>query len=146
MNDTAAYAGNVTSPEAWEMMNADDSALLIDVRTKAEWAFVGVPVLNGAGSGPLLVEWQSFPSMEHNPDFVRTVSERVAELGGGPESTLLFLCRSGARSQAAATAMTDAGFAHCYNVADGFEGPVDQTGQRGKLQGWKASGLPWAQP
>jgi rhodanese-related sulfurtransferase len=58
---------------------------------------------------------------------------------------LVFLCRSGARSRHAAVAMTSAGWAPCFNVSDGFEGPLDGSRRRGVLSGWKAGRLPWTQ-
>lgn len=142
---SAAFAGNLSSLQAWQLLESEPAALLIDVRTKAEWAYVGVPVLNSVGREPVLIEWQTFPTMERNPDFVRQAAEMVAQLGGDRTTPLLFLCRSGARSQAAAIAMTEQGFRNCYNVADGFEGPPDHDGHRGGVRGWKAAGLPWAQ-
>jgi hypothetical protein len=41
--------------------------------------------------------------------------------------------------------MTQAGATHCYNISDGFEGPMDKAGHRGAVAGWKQSGLPWLQ-
>jgi len=62
-----------------------------------------------------------------------------------PANKIYFLCRSGVRSLAAAKAAQEAGYAHVYNITDGFEGPVDATGHRGTVSGWKASELPWRQ-
>jgi len=83
--------------------------------------------------------------MTVNPDFAGVVAEKVRRAGADEGVPLLFLCRSGARSRAAAIAMTAAGFGHAYNVAGGFEGDLDETRQRGKRNGWKAGGLPWRQ-
>ena len=60
-------------------------------------------------------------------------------------SSIYFLCRSGVRSKHAAIAMTEAGWARCFNIASGFEGPPDPAGHRGTVDGWKAQGLPWTQ-
>ncbi|MEM1044810.1 MAG: rhodanese-like domain-containing protein [Pseudomonadota bacterium] len=145
MYTNATYAGDISCHDAWDMLRSDHPAFLIDVRTRAEWAFVGVPLLTSLKSEPLLVEWQGYPNMERNPGFSDSVSKALTDKGADPETNLLFLCRSGARSQSAAMAMTEAGFRNCYNVAGGFEGPADKNGHRGTTDGWKAAGLPWAQ-
>jgi rhodanese-related sulfurtransferase len=136
-----AYAGDVTPAEAWERLKSDPKARLVDVRTQAEWVYVGVPDLTPAGKQPLLVQWQVFPSMGRNEAF----ADQLKSQGVQPDDTLLFLCRSGVRSKAAAELMTQLGFAHSYNILDGFEGPLDGDRHRGAGAGWKASGLPWAQ-
>jgi rhodanese-related sulfurtransferase len=135
------YAGDVTPQQAYEAITRDPGAALIDCRTQAEWSFVGLPDLRAARRQPILVEWQSFPAMTRNPDFVG----EVARAGVGKDQALYFICRSGARSRAAAIAMTAAGYGPCYNVAGGFEGNRDGEGHRGTVEGWKAAGLPWRQ-
>ena len=135
------YAGDVTSNEAWEMLSKEPKAVLVDVRTDAEWAYVGVPDLAGLGKDLVLVPWQAFPAMGFNPDF----ASQVEANGVARDSTLLFICRSGQRSRSAAVAMTASGYARCYNVSDGFEGPHDESGHRGTMAGWKVAGLPWRQ-
>ena len=94
-----------------------------------------------AGKQPVLIPWQVFPSMQVNAGFV----EQLQQAGLTPEHKIYFLCRSGARSLAAAQAAQAAGFPQVYNIADGFEGPPDGDGHRGKVAGWKADGLPWRQ-
>jgi len=136
-----SYAGDISCDTAWEILNDDPGAVLVDVRTDAEWTFVGVPDLRAVGKRPLFVAWQQFPAMTVNPRFVET----VCESGLGAADTVVVLSRAGARSAAAAQALTEAGFRRCYSVADGFEGDKDDTGRRGGLNGWKAHGLPWVQ-
>ena len=135
------YAGDVTSAEAFEMLRDDGQAVLVDVRTLPEWQFVGVPDLRGIGKEPVFLSWQVYPQMTLHPGFLQELRDQ----GVSPEQKVLLLCRSGARSRAAAMALTAAGYGQAYNVADGFEGPHDASGQRGKTVGWKAAGLPWAQ-
>jgi rhodanese-related sulfurtransferase len=135
------YAGDVSPRTAWKILSERPDAVLIDVRTRAEWSFVGVPNLEGVGKEPALLEWQMFPTMQPNPEFVSTLAGGIAD----KNAPLLFLCRSGARSAAAAKAMTAAGYGTCLNVSDGFEGPLDGEARRGTSGGWKASGLPWRQ-
>jgi len=119
--------------------------VLIDVRTIAEWAYVGLPDLSVIGKRPVLVEWQGFPDDRLNSAFVERLVEALNPIGADRESELFFICRSGQRSLKAAQAMAAAGYTRCRNVADGFEGPLDANRHRGQLVGWKAKGLPWAQ-
>ena len=136
-----AYAGDVTAQQAWERLSSDPRSELIDVRTAAELSYVGVPDLSPLGKSLLRAQWQAYPSMTLNPQF----SAELARAELSKDQPLYFLCRSGARSRAAAEAMTALGYRHCYNIADGFEGPRDSEGHRGRVAGWKASGLPWKQ-
>ncbi|MDX2205733.1 MAG: rhodanese-like domain-containing protein [Hyphomicrobiaceae bacterium] len=126
-------------------MSNDAGSALVDVRTAAEWSYVGVPDLTSIGKRPILVEWQSFPTSQVNTAFVDQLGEALAAQGTDRKSEIFFLCRSGVRSLRAAEAMAAAGFPRCRNVTDGFEGPLDAARHRGKLGGWKAKGLPWAQ-
>ncbi len=136
-----AYAGDINSRDAWQVLRDDRDAVLVDLRTHAEWSFVGLPDLAELGRRAVCVEWQRYPSLELNPNFARELREQ----GVTPETTLLLLCRSGQRSRHAAIALTADGFGRCFNVADGFEGPRDGAGHRGSEIGWKAAGLPWTQ-
>ena len=136
---------NVSVKVVWDRLRADPEAVLIDVRTRAEWTYVGVPDLSETGKRVLLVEWQTYPDNRVNSGFVDELSQQLAGLGAGKSSPLYFICRSGARSLQAALAMNAAGWESCHNVADGFEGPLDPSRHRGARAGWKAAGLPWAQ-
>ena len=129
----------------WERLKANPKAVLIDVRTKAEWAFVGLPDLSQLGRRAVTVEWQTFPDSRVDAQFVARLSESLQASGASTSDELFFICRSGGRSQMAAEAMAEAGYEHCHNVAEGFEGPLDDHRQRGKVAGWKAAGLPWVQ-
>lgn len=135
------YAGDITPSEAWDRLKSEPTAKLVDVRTQAEWVYVGIPDLAPLGKQPLLVSWQVFPAMTRNEAF----AEQLKSQGVVPGDTVLFLCRSGVRSQAAAELMAGLGYGAAYNVTDGFEGPLDASRHRGASGGWKASGLPWAQ-
>jgi rhodanese-related sulfurtransferase len=137
-----SYAGDLTPREAWELLVKEPAAQLVDVRTQPEWSFVGVPELAGIGRKAILQSWQVYPQMTIDPDFAGKVKARLPADTAMP---VLFLCRSGARSRAAAQAMTAAGFQRCYNVAGGFEGDKDSASHRGRLGGWKAENLPWVQ-
>lgn len=145
MMQGGSLAGEVSVEEAWEALGASPEAVLIDVRTQAEWTYVGVPALDGVGKQPVLIEWQSFPTGARNPEFVQRLAGHLQELGLTNEAPLYFICRSGSRSHSAAVAMAAAGFTKCFNVTPGFEGPLDQDGHRNAVAGWRASGLPWSQ-
>lgn len=132
---------NVPPTQVWEALQADPQAQLVDVRTNAEWSYVGLPDLVEAGKQPVLIPWQIFPSMQVNEGFV----DAMRQAGLTPEHKIYFLCRSGVRSTAAARAAQDAGYPHAYNIADGFEGPPDEERHRGRIAGWKADSLPWKQ-
>ena len=140
-----AYAGNVQAHEAWELLKSDPKAQLVDVRTAAEWTFVGLPDLSAIGRTTILVEWQTFPSMGRNPQFEAAVSEKLKAAGVSPSTPVAFICRSGGRSQAAAAAMTASGYSRCFNVVGGFEGDLNAVKHRGEASGWKAAKLPWTQ-
>jgi rhodanese-related sulfurtransferase len=141
----SGYAGDLEPKEAWSRLAEDRTAQLIDVRTAAEWTFVGVPDLSSLGRELWRIEWQTYPAMGRNPDFVAEVEAGLERVGGDCNTPLFVLCRTGGRSQAAAMALTQAGFSHTYNVAQGFEGDLDDARHRGGRTGWKASGLPWRQ-
>lgn len=128
------YGGALTPPEAHELLQLAPNARLVDVRTHAEWDWVGrVP-------NAIEIEWLSYPGMQPNPHFVQTLKHSLSS-----DTLLLFMCRSGVRSSAAAKAATEAGFPECYNVLEGFEGDKDANGQRNRSGGWRAAGLPWHQ-
>lgn len=141
------YVDEVGPAEAWKILESATNSELVDVRTTVEWSFVGVPDLAALGKTTKLVEWAAFPGMTPNPQFA---DQLQAALGNSTPSQLLFICRSGARSMAAAqlvaqTLAARGAAVQCTNVADGFEGPLDDKRQRGNVGGWQATGLPWVQ-
>lgn len=145
MHFSDQYAGDISVTDAFKRLEEIPNSILIDVRTRAEWSFIGVPDLTTLKKEPLFIEWQSLPPAPPVSDFATTVANSLSERGLDQQASVFFLCRSGARSQSAAVVMTQAGYAECYNVADGFEGPLNQDRHRGTEAGWKAAGLPWIQ-
>ncbi len=135
------YAGDLSPVETWELLNAEQDAVLIDVRTDAEFTYVGGPDMSGLTNPAHKISWVLFPDMKRNPHFEDAVREAVPS----PETPILFLCRSGVRSLAAAKALTALGYQRCYNIAEGFEGDKDDDAHRGTVNGWKVRGLPWVQ-
>jgi rhodanese-related sulfurtransferase len=127
-----AYAGAVTPPQAWQLVRQGE-ATLIDVRTAPEFKFVG------RVRESINIEWRGHDVL---PRAAFLTSLRKLARRDAP---LLFLCRSAVRSHAAANAAAEVGFTRVYNVLEGFEGQIDATQQRGKINGWRRAGLPWVQ-
>ncbi|PHV11401.1 rhodanese-like domain-containing protein [Chitinimonas sp. BJB300] len=128
------YSGALTPDEAHALIATMPNARLVDVRTHAEWQFVGTP------EKAIKVEWKSWPGMTPNPNFLEQLKHQV-----DAEHALFFLCRTGARSHEAAVMAAAHGFSECYNILEGFEGEPNEAGQRGQTNGWKGRGLPWSQ-
>jgi rhodanese-related sulfurtransferase len=128
------YEGAVLPAEAFELLQKAPGAKLVDVRTRAELDFVGhIP-------GSVEIEWQGYPGGEPNPDFLAQLQRQVDK-----EALVLFICRSGARSHAAAALAAESGYTQCYNVLEGFQGDKDAQGHRDSVGGWRVAGLPWYQ-
>lgn len=128
------YAGVVTPTEAAYLLEHLPKAVLVDVRSAAEWQFVGI-VPNS-----VRIELKTWPGMQPNPHFQAQLKEQV-----DLEATVLFMCRSGVRSDEAARLASGIGFSSVYNVLEGFEGDKNAEGHRGTVGGWKGRGLPWQQ-
>lgn len=115
-------------------MHSLSEARLVDVRSRAELEWVGwIP-------GSVAVEWNSWPGANRNLNFVADFEALI-----GKTATVMLLCRSGVRSHHAAIVLAQIGYAHAYNVLQGFEGDKDPNGRRNLLGGWRAAGLPWTQ-
>jgi rhodanese-related sulfurtransferase len=128
------YLGALLPQEAYDLLRQVPEATLVDVRTKAEWNYVGrIP-------GAIEIEWQSFPAGQLNADFVAELEAKVRK-----QAPVMFICRSGARSSSAAAAAAKAGYAQAFNVLEGFEGDKNADGQRNTVGGWRFAGLPWYQ-
>ena len=133
----------ISPQEAWEIMQKEPRTVMIDVRSDMEFLFVGHPV------GAIHIPWIDYPDWRLNPDFVTEVRKLV--LGGicyeKPNSgvPILLICRSGKRSLEAGHLLIKEGFCDVYNVAEGFEGELDERHHRSTLGGWRFHGLPWEQ-
>jgi len=133
----------ISPQEAWKMLCLDKNSVLIDVRSKVEFEYVGHPI------GAINIPWQEAPAWQVNPDFVDTVRTSLqtskADTKQVEDLNLLLLCRSGARSMAAAVALKKCGFRNLFNVAEGFEGNLDGENHRSTINGWRFHKLPWQQ-
>jgi rhodanese-related sulfurtransferase len=138
---TQDYAGDVSVVDTWRQLGEHKDAVLIDVRTEAEWNYVGLPDLSSLGKPVVRIEWQSWPDGQANPGFL----DQVRRAGIREDQPTFLICRSGARSRSAAILLTRNGWKAAYNVAEGFEGPHDPHRHRGTVAGWKHEGLPWLQ-
>lgn len=126
------YAGDISPQLAYQWWQAGQ-AVLVDVRSDAEREWVGhVP-------GAVPVPWKQWPGMVMNPAFDEGITAAAA-----PGQRVVLLCRSGARSIAAARRATELGV-EAYNILEGFEGDADAAGHRGLTGGWRLRGLPWKQ-
>lgn len=127
------YRGALTPSEAWELLQNDPSAKLLDVRSNEELNLVGrVP-------GAIEIELKRYPKWTPNSNFLAETKQRLK-----PENPVFILCRSAQRSHDAAIQLTRAGFTNCFNILEGFEGDKDAQSRR-IVSGWKAAGLPWQQ-
>ena len=135
------YIGDLLPSEAWKLLRSEQDSFLIDVRTSAEWHYVGNPNLQPIGMTPIQIEWRLLPSMEKN----LMIANELTSIIPNKEAKLFFLCRTGGRSMEAAIEITNLGYKYCYNILNGFEGDLDGNFQRGKVSGWKAEKLPWRQ-
>ncbi|MFZ2266125.1 MAG: rhodanese-like domain-containing protein [Azonexus sp.] len=128
------YTGALTPQEAYDLLRLAPGAKLVDVRTRAEWDWVGrVP-------GAVEIEWNQYPGGVRNPNFLAELHRQVDR-----EALVMFLCRSGARSDGAAQLATENGYGNCYNILEGFEGDKDASSHRNTVGGWRHAGLPWVQ-
>lgn len=135
-NDQLPYAGAVTPQEALDLLLADPSVKLVDVRTNAERDWVGrvdIPATQHAA-----VQWNLYPGGTPNPDFLAQLAQ-VAQ----KDDVILFLCRGAVRSRHAAKLATENGYANCFDVLEGFEGEKDADGHRKNVNGWCKARLPW---
>ena len=128
------YEGTLYPDEAYEILQSAPGAKLIDVRSQAELDWVG-RIANSVN-----IEWATYPGMKLNPHFLAQLEQQADK-----EALLILLCRSGVRSHHAAAAATNAGFADCYNVLEGFEGNLNDDKRRNTIGGWRVAGLPWEQ-
>ena len=135
------YSGDIDPKESWDLLKSNENSYLIDCRTKAEWQFVGVPDLESINRAMFLIEWQVYPSMLQNQEFLDQVNKANIK----KDSNIVIICRSGGRSKSAAQFLTSQGYKNCFNCLFGFEGDHDVKGHRGVINGWKFSKLPWKQ-
>lgn len=126
---------NLNPKQAWSVLDTDGSAVLVDVRDRTEYSFVGHPI------GAVNIPWKEAPSWQLNPNFIAEARQTVPSL----DTPVFVMCRSGQRSLDAAKALAQAGYTDITNIEEGFEGVLDERKHRNTLNGWRAHGLPWEQ-
>ena len=141
MNKIDSNAQNITSVECFDKLSEIFNSYLIDVRTKPEWEFIGIPDLSSLNKKTIFISWHVYPQMKINSFFENEVIESNIK----KNDKLFFICRSGGRSFHAAKFLAHSGYNYCYNVSDGFEGDKNKLNKRSTINGWKFNNLPWKQ-
>ena len=135
--------GEISPPEAWEILQSNPDATLFDVRTSMEFEYVGHPM------NAVNIPWKEAPGWQVNQDFVDQVKKILSDRKGSSENIeslpVLTICRSGKRSMAAAEELIKHGFREVYNIEQGFEGDRDGAKHRSMINGWRFHNLPWEQ-
>jgi rhodanese-related sulfurtransferase len=137
------YAGDVTAAEAWDLLAGSPSAVLVDVRTQVEWQLIGKPDLSSIDREPIYLQWVTMKGVNQN--FVEELGAALEQRNVAKDAPIFFMCQSGGRSKMAAMQCAELGYAVSYNIADGFEGALDEHQHRNSVSGWKVAGLPWTQ-
>ena len=132
------YAGAILPAEAFELLQLDPSVRLVDVRTRAELDWVGRPAIDTVQYSH--IEWIQYPGSVPNAAFMQQLRDVAT-----PDTPVLFLCRSAARSKLAAVLAQKEGFTKAFDLLEGFEGEIDAQQRRGGIGGWRFHGLPWEQ-
>jgi rhodanese-related sulfurtransferase len=137
------YAGDVSCQDAWAALRDNSEAVLIDVRTQIEWQLIGQPDLSSLSKEPIYLQWVTMQGI--NDNFLDELQAGLKERGVSKDASLYFMCQSGGRSKMAAMQCTTLGYTQCFNMAEGFEGELDEQQHRNSLNGWKVADLPWTQ-
>jgi rhodanese-related sulfurtransferase len=137
------YAGDVSCQDAWDALASDEDAVLVDVRTSIEWQLIGKPDLSSLAKEPVYLQWVTMDGM--NANFLDELQAALQERGKSVDTPVYFMCQSGGRSKMTAMQCTELGYKHCYNIAEGFEGDLDEHSHRNSISGWKVAKLPWTQ-
>jgi len=137
------YAGDVTAQTAWDALAVNSNLVLVDVRTETEWNLIGKPDLSSINHEPIYLQWVTLQGV--NKNFVDELQAALEERGVEKGTPIYIMCQSGGRSKIAAMQCTERGYTAAYNIAEGFEGTLDEHKHRNSLSGWKVAGLPWTQ-
>ena len=130
---------NITSIECFNKLSEISNSYLIDIRTKPEWEFIGVPDLSSLNKKTIFISWHVYPEMKINSLFENQITESNIK----KNDKLFLICRSGNRSFQAAKFLSSFGYNNCFNIIDGFEGDKNNINQRSTINGWKYNNLPW---
>ena len=135
-----SYKRNLLPKMAIERLQSNPQALFVDVRSKAEFKYVGFP------ENSILIPWIDDPDWEPNPEaFSDAVMQELDGRENLSDTEIILICRSGFRSNEALKCLENKGFTQVSHVASGFEGDLDENDHRGNLNGWRHDGMPWSQ-
>ena len=135
-----SYKRNLLPKMAIERLQSNPQALFVDVRSKAEYKYVGYP------ENSILIPWIDDPDWEPNPEaFSDSVMQELDGRENLSDTEIILICRSGFRSNEALKCLENKGFTQVSHVASGFEGDLDENDHRGNLNGWRHDGMPWSQ-
>jgi rhodanese-related sulfurtransferase len=137
------YAGDVSCQQAWDALAKDPAAILVDVRTKIEWQLIGQPDLSSLNKEPVNLQWVTMEGINEN--FSEELKAALEERSVAVDAPVYFMCQSGGRSKMSAMQCTELGYSQCFNIAEGFEGDLDEQKHRNSVSGWKVAELPWTQ-
>ena len=135
-----SYKRNLLPKMAVERLQNNPQTLFVDVRSKAEYKYVGYP------ENSILIPWIDDPDWEPNPKaFSDLVMQELDSRKNLLNTEIILICRSGYRSNEALKCLENKGFTQVSHVASGFEGDLDENDHRGNLNGWRHDGMPWSQ-
>ena len=135
-----SYKRNLLPKMAVDRLQNNPQALFVDVRSKAEYKYVGFP------ENSILIPWIDDPDWEPNPEaFSDAVMQELDGRENLSDTEIILICRSGFRSNEALKCLENKGFTQVSHVASGFEGDLDENDHRGNLNGWRHDGMPWSQ-
>jgi len=137
------YAGDVTAQKAWDALTENTGAVLVDVRTESEWNLIGKPDLSSIDQEPIYLQWVTPQGL--NKNFIAELKTGLEERSIAKDAPIYIMCQSGGRSKIAAIQCTELGYTAAFNLAEGFEGALDEHKHRNSISGWKIAGLPWTQ-
>ncbi|NWF66233.1 MAG: rhodanese-like domain-containing protein [Campylobacterales bacterium] len=145
------YKEDISAKEAYEMQKS--GAIVIDVRTPHEFLYAGhgvghinVPAFYFDIKTKELKQRENLSKVEieknkpfdaHKMYDIRDIEneklfDEVKTIAKNKlDQPIIFICRTGIRSQYAANIVAQKGFENVYNVKEGF------------LNGWKKENLPW---
>ncbi len=130
--------GHLSSPEAWQLLEENSEAKIIDIRSSMEYLFIGHP------TNSIHIAWMEDPDWEINPNFYKEINQ-IQKASTNNNCPIILICRSGNRSEKAGLELIEEGMTNIYHITDGFEGDRDENNQRGTINGWRYHGLPWEQ-
>ena len=140
MSSVNKFAPDISPSVAWDILASNPDAILIDVREEIEIKSDGQPDLRSINKNSNLITWRNSLDFSSNNDFVRELKSKFPDM---ENSTLVFICKAGRRSQMAANSALEAGYKFCLNVESGFEGSINKNGEKNQISGWKFAQLPW---